>query len=315
MTTLKPNETAFTFPGQGSQEAGMGLALAEAYPMAKETFTEANDILGYDLSKIAWSGEETELNQTQFTQPALFTHSMASYRVFRELNPAFMPASMAGHSLGQFSALCAGDAFSFEDGLKLVARRGELMAKAGDESPGGMAAILGLEIPHVETICAEASAGAERVELANDNCPGQVVISGNAEALQRAMKKAEEGGARRVVALAVSIAAHSYLMARVQEEFNQALAETEMRTPAIEVIGNVFARPMANVDEIKRELEAQLCSRVRWTESMEYMLAQGMTTFVEIGTGNVLSGLIKRISRDSNRYTLGTPEDFAGIME
>lgn len=307
---LIPEKTAFLFPGQGSQEVGMGKSLSEAYPLAEETFTRGDAILGMRLSRLAWDGPEEQLNDTINTQPALMVHSVAALRVLGQSTTGFQPAYTAGHSMGELSALVAAEALSFADGLKLVRRRGELMKEAGEVSPGGMAAILALDIPTVEQVCAEASSEAEIVQVANDNCPGQVVISGDSRALDRAMKLAEEAGARRVVKLAVSIAAHSPLMQHAQEDFNEAVAAADFSEPKVPIIGNVKAQPLQTISEMRADLQAQLNSRVRWTETIEYLLAQGVDTFVELGSGDVLIGLVKRIDRKARRFSLGSPEDF-----
>ena len=309
---LTPEQTAFVFPGQGSQTVGMGKALADAFPIAAATFAEADEILGFPLSRIAWEGPAERLNDTRYTQPALVVHSIAAWRVLQQHLPDFRPALMAGHSLGELSALIAAGSMTFADGLRLTRARGEAMHAAGG-GQGGMAAILGLEIATLEEICQQASAADERVEIANDNCPGQVVISGHQAALKRAMEMAQEAGARRVVPLAVSVAAHSYLMAPAQEAFNRALEATPIEAPAVPVVGNIHARPLQTAADVRADLRAQLTHRVRWTESVRFMLAQGVTTFVEIGTGNVLTGLIKRIERKTTRFTCGLPAECAAL--
>lgn len=200
---LNPQNTAFIFPGQGSQTVGMGKELAAQYPIAKQTFDEADSILGFALSKIMWDGPAADLNDTVNTQPALYVHSLAAFRTFSLLYPDFMPASLAGHSLGELSALAASGALSFEDGLRLVRKRGQLMKHAGEFTPGGMAAILGLDISALDKVCAEASAPDELAQVANDNCPGQVVISGAKSAVERAMAGAKAAGAKRALPLAV----------------------------------------------------------------------------------------------------------------
>ncbi len=306
---IAPNKTAFVFPGQGSQAVGMGKALAERYPIARQTFEEADEILGFALSKIAWEGPAEMLNETRYTQPALVVHSIAALRVFKEEFPDFKPAFMAGHSLGELSALIAAASIPFADGVRLAKLRGEVMAEAGRQSPGGMAAILGLDIPAVEKICAEASVNDEKVVVANDNCPGQVVISGARAAVERAIELATEAGARRVVPLAVSVAAHSHLMKPAQARFNQALSEAPIAPPQVTVVGNISAAPLRTADDVRADLSAQLTGRVRWTESVQFMLARGVENFVEMGTGNVLSGLIKRINRKTKRFTFGEPDD------
>jgi len=306
---LDATRTAFLFPGQGSQAVGMGQELATACPIAKETFEQADQWLGFSLSSLAWGGPEETLNDTVNTQPALLVHSVAALRVFQENHTGFQPAFAAGHSLGEFSALVAADALDYPDALRLVWRRGELMKSAGEAAPGGMAAILGLDVPLVDDICQQASQHGV-VQVANDNCPGQVVVSGAIPALEQAMSLAEQNGARKVVRLAVSIAAHSPLMAHAQEDFNQAVAEAPIRAPQVPVFGNVSAQPLDTAEQLRADLQAQLTSPVRWTESIQNMLAQGVDTFIEIGTGTVLSDLLRRIDRDAVRIALGTPEDF-----
>ncbi len=310
---LNPQATAFIFPGQGSQALGMGKELATAYATARETFEEANNILGFSLSALMWGEDADALNDTANTQPALFVHSIAAWRVFSEIAPEFQPVSVAGHSLGELSALAAAGAFSFEAGLRLVRRRGELMQRAGEIAPGGMAAILGLDIPTLEQVCNEASDGDDVVEVANDNCPGQVVISGAQPALERALDLAKAAGARRAVPLAVSIAAHSPLMSAVQTEFDLALADTEIREASLPVVGNVTASLLKSVAEIESDLRLQLTSRVRWTESVQAMIASGVTTFVEVGSGNVLSSLLRRIDRSVKGVPLGESKDFEAL--
>jgi [acyl-carrier-protein] S-malonyltransferase len=308
--TLDFTHTAFLFPGQGSQSVGMGRELASRYEAARTTFEEANQVLGFDLARLMWAGAEDELNDTLNTQPALYVHSMSAYRVLRELFPDLQPAYVAGHSLGELSALTAAGALPFAEGLRLVRRRGELMKRAGALAPGGMAAILGLDIPTLESLCAQASIPGEVVQVANDNCPGQVVLSGARPALERALELAKAAGARRAVLLAVSIAAHSPLMASVQAEWDAAVATVPMADAAVPVVGNVTAEPMTRADEFRTDLRAQLTFRVRWTELIQYLLAQGVTTFLELGSGNVLTSLLKRIDEGAARWALGKPKDF-----
>lgn len=310
---LDPKSTAFVFPGQGSQTVGMGKTLAAEYSDAKNLFEEANAILGFTLSTLMWDGPEAELNETVNTQPALFIHSIASFQTFSRLFPNFEPASVAGHSLGELSALTASGALSFSDGLRLVRKRGELMKRAGELAPGGMAAILGVDIPTLDKVCAEASTDGEWVQVANDNCPGQVVISGAKTAVERAMAGAKAAGAKRALPLAVSIAAHSPLMATIQEEWNQAVDAVAMNAPKIPVIGNVHASALKTAEDARTDIKAQMQSRVRWTDSIKVMSEMGIKSFVEVGTGSVLGGLIKRIASDAVNYPLGNPQDFAAL--
>ena len=307
---MNPELSAFIFPGQGSQFVGMGRELAETYPEACQVFEEADDILGFPLSRLAWDGPESELNDTLNTQPALMVHSVASLRVFQKLYPNFYPAFAAGHSMGELSALVASEALTFAAALRLVRTRGKLMKRAGTISPGGMAAILGLDVPTLDRICSEASQPGEFVQVANDNCPGQVVISGANAALERALMLAQDEKARRVIPLAVSIAAHSPLMLHSQTEFSDAVERAPIIDPRMPIIGNVNAITLPNSSQIRSDLCAQLTSRVRWTESVKLMLNQGVTNFFELGSGSVLIGLIKRIDRQAQGMALGSPADF-----
>ncbi len=305
-----PLTTAYIFPGQGSQSVGMGRELAEAFPAARLTFEQADAVLGIPLSEIAWNGPEETLNDTINTQPALLAHSAAVLRVFQERYPGFRPSFVAGHSMGELSALLGAEALSFEAALRLAHRRGELMKAAGQISPGRMAAVLGADIPTLERLCSEASTPGQVVQVANDNCPGQVVISGANDALERLISLAAGAGIRRILPLAVSIAAHSPLMISAQEHFNQAVGEAPLLDPAVPLVGNVSALPLLSVDELRSDLRLQLTSRVRWTESIREMIQRGVTTFIEMGSGSVLSGLLKRIDENAVGITLGTAADF-----
>ena len=312
---LDPHTTAFIFPGQGSQAVGMGKDLAQQFPNAKEIFDEADSILGFAFSKLMWDGPDSELNETVNTQPALYVHSIAAWRTFTSLHPDFKPVAVAGHSLGELSALTASGALSFSDGLRLVRIRGELMKRAGELNPGGMAAILGVDIPTLDKVCAEASTTDEIVQVANDNCPGQVVISGHKTALERAMAGAKAAGARRALPLPVSIAAHSPLMDSIQSDWNAAVDACAMSDPSIPVISNVHAQAMTVADELRADIKALMQSRVRWTESVQMMRGSGIQTYVEVGSGEVLLGLIKRIEPSAVRVALGNPGDFAALNE
>lgn len=310
---LNPKTTSFVFPGQGSQAVEMGKELAETYPVAKQTFDEADSILGFSLSQLMWDGPKEALDETVNTQPALYVHSVAAYRTFTHLYPDLKPASVAGHSLGELSALTASGALSFADGLKLVRTRGELMKRAGELNPGGMAAILGVDIPTLDKVCAEASTADEIVQVANDNCPGQVVISGHKPALERAMAGAKTAGAKRALPLAVSIAAHSPLMDSIQDEWNAAVDACSIIDPVIPVIGNVHANALLTADNLNADIKAQMQSRVRWTESVGRMQGSGIQSYVEVGSGEVLLGMIKRIDASAGRFPLGSPKDFESI--
>jgi [acyl-carrier-protein] S-malonyltransferase len=279
----------------------MGHDLYQVDPAARAVFDQADEQLGFALSQLCFAGPLEELTDTVNQQPALFVTSIAMLRVMQahDWQP---PAFMAGHSLGELSALTAVGSLSFSDGLALVRRRGELMKEAGKQAPGAMAAILALDADVVQDVCAQASEATQRpIQIANDNCPGQIVISGDATALDEAMKLAQEAGARKVVKLPITIAAHSPMMASAAAEFGAAVAATPITAPTVPIIGNVTGRPLATPEAIRTELKAQLTSAVAWTESMTYLLAQGVDTFVEVGSGDVLLSLIKRIDRQANR--------------
>lgn len=313
---INQSETALIFPGQGSQAVGMGAALAERYPVARQTFEEADEVLGFALSRLCFEGPEEELTETVNAQPALYVAGIAAMRTLYEAwDDPFTLATVAGHSLGEFTALTAAGALSFPDGLKLVRRRGELMREAGQYSPGGMAAVLGLDSPQLAEVCAGVQAATGGVVVvANDNCPGQVVIAGDETALALAMEQATSAGAKRVVRLPVSIAAHSPLMRRAADEFKQALDSTPFHPPMVPVIGNTQAQTLKTVDDIRAELNAQLVSPVRWTDSVRAMIALGIRAFIEPGSKNVLVGLLKRIDREASGYVVDSPEGIEALL-
>ena len=310
---LDPQTTAFVFPGQGSQTLGMGKDLAAQHTLARQTFEEADSILGIPLTQLMWDGPKEALDDTINTQPALYVHSIAAWRTYTTLHPDLQPATVAGHSLGELSALTASGALAFADGLKLVRTRGELMKRAGERNPGGMSAILNLDIPALEKICAEASTAEEIVQVANDNCPGQVVISGHKPALERAMAGAKAAGAKRALPLPVSIAAHSPLMDSIQQEWNAAVEACPITDALIPVMGNVHASLLRTASDLRADIKAQMQSRVRWTDSVQAMSRNGIKTYVEAGSGAVLLGLIKRIEPSAVGLPLGTPSDFAAL--
>jgi [acyl-carrier-protein] S-malonyltransferase len=285
---------AFVFPGQGSQFVGMGKALYDNSPLAKELFDKADEILGFKITDIMFAGTEDELKQTNVTQPAVFLHSVISALCMGE---AFTPAMVAGHSLGEFSALVTAGALSFEDGLRLVAVRAQAMQKACESNPGTMAAIIGLPDEKVEEICAEVSKDGKVVIPANYNCPGQLVISGHTEAINKACEALKEAGAKRALPLKVGGAFHSPLMQSAKDELQAAIENTEFKAPKCPVYQNVDAKPHTNPDEIKANLIAQLTSSVLWTSTVKNMIADGATDFTECGPGKALQGMIGRIDK------------------
>jgi [acyl-carrier-protein] S-malonyltransferase len=292
------------FPGQGSQFVGMGRDLAEAYPQARQAFEEADDVLGYSLSRVAWQGPETELTATQNAQPAILVHSVAAFRVVHErLGDVRMAA---GHSLGEFSAWVAAGTLTFADGVRTVRRRGELMQRSGDERPGAMAALLGLDDEAVEAVCREASAEGGACVPANYNSPGQLVISGDVPAVERAVELANAAGARKAVRLNVSGAFHSPLMQVAEGGLQAQLESAPFAAPRFPVVSNVSAQPVTDPAYARRLLVRQLTSPVRWTDSMRTMLDNGIVRFAEIGPGSVLGGLLRRVERTVSCQSLGT---------
>lgn len=283
---------AYVFPGQGAQFPGMGKDLYEQYEWARKLFDEADSILGFKITDIMFEGSEADLRRTDITQPAVFIHSIA---VARSLGEEFKPDMVAGHSLGEFSALVACGALSFADGLKLVAKRASAMQKACETVPGTMAAIIGLADEKVESVCAGLNAKSLVVVPANYNSPGQVVISGSKEGIDAAYPLMQEAGAKRALPLTVGGAFHSPLMTPAKDELEKAISETPFNRPICPIYQNVDAKPHTDPDEIRQNLVTQLNSPVRWTQSVLNMIADGATDFTECGPGTVLTNLIKRI--------------------
>lgn len=290
---------AFVFPGQGSQFVGMGKDLYETRPLAKELFDKADEILGFKITDIMFAGTDEQLKETKVTQPAVFLHSVISALC---LGDDFAPAMVAGHSLGEFSALVASGALGFEDGLRLVAARANAMQKACEANPGTMAAIIGLSDEKVEEICAEVSKNGKLVIPANYNCPGQLVISGDVEAVNEACEKLKEAGAKRALPLKVGGAFHSPLMQPAKDELQKAIENTTISAPKCPVYQNVDAKPHTDAADIKANLIAQLTSPVRWTKSVQNMIADGADDFTECGPGKALQGMIGRIDKTVNAH-------------
>lgn len=291
---------AFVFPGQGAQFTGMGKDLYENNPVAKDLFDKANEILGFRITDIMFEGTDEELKQTKVTQPAVFLHSVISALCMGE---AFQPEMVAGHSLGEFSALVAAGALTFEDGLTLVYKRAMAMQKACEAAPSTMAAIIALPDEKIEEICAEVSTADNVVVAANYNCPGQVVISGNIEAVNSACEKLKAAGAKRALPLKVGGAFHSPLMKPAQEELQAAIEATAFHTPKCPVYQNVDAKAHTAPEEIKENLIAQLTAPVRWTNEVINMIADGATDFTECGPGKVLQGLVAKIAKGNEAVT------------
>jgi [acyl-carrier-protein] S-malonyltransferase len=311
--------TALLFPGQGSQQVGMAMAAAAAYPAAQAALAEADDVLAFDLSRLMAEGPEATLTDTLNAQPALLAASVALLRAVEtelvaagaaplEGAAAARGVYLAGHSMGEYSALVAAGSLAYADGLRLVRERGRLMQEAGQRAPGMMAAILGLDEERVAAVCAEVTAQGGIVQVANDNCPGQVVISGDSTGMQAAMSALSAAGAKKVVPLAVSIAAHSPLMRPAAEQLQAAIAATPLAPPQAPVIGNTTAAPLTSVEAIRAELSAQLTGSVRWTSTLQYLVDAGVTNFVEIGPGDVLSSLVKRVARSATRLSIAEPD-------
>ncbi|WP_349352694.1 MULTISPECIES: ACP S-malonyltransferase [unclassified Flagellimonas] len=284
---------AYIFPGQGAQFVGMGLDLYENHSQAQELFERANEILGFSITDIMFEGSDEDLKQTKVTQPAIFLHSVILSKV---LGDSFQPDMVAGHSLGEFSALVANGTLNFEDGLKLVSQRALAMQKACEIQPSTMAAVLGLDDEIVEKICAEVEG---IVVPANYNCPGQLVISGEVDAVNVACEKMKEAGARRALLLPVGGAFHSPLMEPAREELAAAIESTDFKSPSCPIYQNVTTTAVSDAEEIKKNLILQLTAPVKWTQSVQQMVNDGATSFVEVGPGKVLQGLVKKIHREA----------------
>ena len=304
---------AFVFPGQGSQSVGMLTDLAVSYPEVRQTFERASDALGKDLWSLVVNGPDDELNQTHNTQPAMLAAGVAVWEIWCK-HSKVRPAWMAGHSLGEYTALVCSDAMSFEDGIKLVATRGLLMQEAVPVGVGAMAAILGLEDHEVVKVCADA-AGSEVVSAVNFNSPGQVVIAGNVAAVERAMIGAKAAGAKRAVPLPVSVPSHCALMASAALQLNQHLQNTVIDSPKMTLIHNVDVASHSAPEVIRNALKEQLYKPVRWADSIKFMHDQGVTCFIECGPGKVLIGLNKRIAKDAAHYSIYDPDTLNTALE
>src|SRR5580704_3936760 len=286
-------KTALLFAGQGSQTVGMGRDLCEKYDVCRQLFARANEVLGRDLQKICFEGPVDVLTKTDNAQPAIFLTSLACLEALKSQVPDLAFDATAGLSLGEFTALAAADVVSFDDGLRMVQSRGRFMQEACDATSGGMASILNMDDEALAAVCKEAE-----VDIANINCPGQVVISGDKEKIAKAIELAKENGAKRAIPLVVAGAYHSRLMEDAKVKVAEALGGLRMQLPKVPVVSNVTARPAGGIAEIKELLVRQVTSSVRWSESMQWLVAEGFTRFIELGPGNVLSGLMKRINKD-----------------
>ena len=307
-------KTAMLFPGQGSQFTGMGKDLAEQFPAVARIYEEADEILGFGISKLSFEGDADVLTETRNAQPAILLHSLSVARVMKD-EAGLEPSIAAGHSLGEYSALAAAGALDDMDALRIVRRRGELMFDAGLRQPGTMAAIIGMETEDVRAVCEEASTGDTVVVLANINSPGQIVVSGHIEAVDRAMKLAEEKGVRKVVKLNVSGAFHSPLVAPAQEELVDYIKSFEIRDISADVVCNADAKVVKRREQIIDALSRQLTSPVLWSDSMKLLAAEWGGEILEVGPGRVLSGLMKRIDRARTVETIGTADQLSQVIE
>ena len=288
------SKTALLFAGQGAQAVGMGKDLAEKFPSAKTWFDHANTALGYNLAAVCFGGPEAELTKTENAQPGIFLVSWVAFQLLKEQAPSLKFDAMAGLSLGEFTALTAAGAMSFEDGLRVVRQRGKFMQEACEATRGGMAAVIGLDEPPTREVCVEAG-----VVLANLNCPGQLVISGELDKITKAVELAKVKGAKRAISLPVAGAYHSPLMASAQPKLQAELAKMKLSSPVVPVISNVTGQPHGGTAEISTRLVEQVTSSVLWEKSMRYLLAQGFTRFIELGPGTALSGFMKRIDKSA----------------
>lgn len=297
------SKVAFIFPGQGTQWVGMGQDLYETFPSARQVFDEADESLGFDLSRLCFEGPENKLRQTVYAQPAILTMSLACLEAAREagLEPCLgKPAYVAGHSLGEYTSLVAAGVLDLPEAVSLVRERGRLMQRASQQEKGGMLAILGLDLEAVAEVCEWSG-----TEIANVNCPGQVVISGTAEALAEARELAQERGARRVVTLDVCGPFHSSVMRRALQALGRIISSLRFHHPKVPIVANASARPLTRSQAVKNELRIQLCHSVRWQESVSLMVDQGVDTFVELGPGKVLSGMIERTAPQVKTVNIG----------
>lgn len=306
---------AFVFPGQGSQYVGMGQEIANAYSDAADLFAQADEILGVSLSTLCREGPAAALDETYNTQPALFVTSLACLSALRSAGYTVQPDFVAGHSLGEYAAYVAAGALSFVDGLKLVRERGRLMAQAGRQAPGKMAAILKLSGEEVAAICRQVCEQTGWVQIANYNAAEQIIISGEETAIERAVELAKAAGSRRAMILPVSIAAHSKLMETANAEFKIAVDAVTLSTPTIPIVANITALPLPTPVEIRAEMVGQLTSSVQWSRSVEYMAAQGVTQFIEIGPKDVLTNLIKRIDKTVSAQAVENITGITALLE
>jgi [acyl-carrier-protein] S-malonyltransferase len=304
------SKVSYVFPGQGSQSIGMGLDLYKSYPSAKKVFDEADASLGFPLSRLCFEGPEEELTKTHNVQPAILVVSIACLKTLQDASRGYFPSPtfIAGHSLGEYTALVAAGALGLADAVLLVRERGRLMYEAGLKNPGSMLAVIGLDEEKVKDICLQS-----RTEISNINCPGQIVISGAIEALAEANKLAKARGARTLIPLKVSGAFHSALMEPVLAEFSKIVSNVRFQPPVIPVISNVTAQPLTEANSIKEELVKQLRNCIQWQGSVEYMMHSGVTTFYEVGPGKVLTGLIRRINSELQTFNISGIEDIAQL--